>query len=307
MIDPFDSILTREQIRTLLSVVEQGSFHSAAALLGVRQPAITQLVRRLEEKLGRRLFDRTPAGVHLTVDGEAVLIYARAMAKLGADMSRQFSLPARHDTLLRIGIGEEFGRTALPAVLALFARLHPGFRFEAVCALPSQTLFKILDDGNLDVVVARQDPARRSGEIIWTAPTIWIARSDLALSRADPLPLVLPAAGVLRDNVLTTLAAASRTWRIVFGGGSMAILEAAIQAGLGVSACTPRTKIAHVTPVDAKEGLPSLPQSVFVFERKSPTRSEEVEAFCGVLQTAAQLSFSDDRVGADQDANTCTH
>ena len=64
----------------------------------------------------------------MTLDGEAALIYARAMAKLGADMSRRFS-EATDETVLRIGMGDEFSRTALPAVLGLFGRLHRGFRF----------------------------------------------------------------------------------------------------------------------------------------------------------------------------------
>jgi len=301
--DSLDGILSRDQIRTLIDVAEQGSFHRAAAQLGVQQPAVTQQIRRLEEKLGRRLFDRTSAGVSLTLDGEVVLIYARAMARLGAKMSRHFSRPTQ-DTVLRIGIGEEFAQTALPAVLALFARLHAGFRFEAVCALPSQGLFKRLDDGDLDVVVARQDPARPSGEVIWTEPTIWVGRSDLTLPLADPIPLVLPTAGVLRDSVLTTLAAASRTWHVVFAGGSLAVLEAAIRAGLGVSACTPRTDLTQVVPLTIEAGLPALPASVFVLEGARLARSEAADAFCEILRTAARLSFSSERTKLDPSPET---
>lgn len=40
--DHFDGILNRDQIRTLIGVVDQGSFRRAAALLGVQQPAVTQ-------------------------------------------------------------------------------------------------------------------------------------------------------------------------------------------------------------------------------------------------------------------------
>jgi DNA-binding transcriptional LysR family regulator len=295
----FDGILSRDQIRTLISVAELGSFHRAAAQLGVRQPAISQQIKRLEENLGRRLFDRTPTGASLTLDGEAVLIYARAMAKLGAEMSRHFSRPTR-ETVIRIGIGEEFGRTALPAVLALFARMHTGFRFEAFSTNPSRALFGILDDGALDVVVARQDPERSLGETVWVESTIWAGRPDLTLTPADPVPLVLPNASTLRDSMLAALTTASRPWRVVFEGGSLAILEAAVRAGLGVSACTARLDLTQIVPVVASAGLPSLPPSVFVLERALSTRPEEVDAFCDVLRTAAQLSFADIRQGDNQ-------
>lgn len=49
---------------------ETGNFTAAAAALGLSQPAFSHRIRLLEEKVGRRLFERRHRGVTLTPDGE---------------------------------------------------------------------------------------------------------------------------------------------------------------------------------------------------------------------------------------------
>ena len=107
----------------------------------------------------------------------------------------------------------------------------------------------------------------------------------------DPIPLVLPAAGVLRDMVLACLIDAGRTWRVVFEGGSLSMLEAAIRAGLGISACTARMQLRGAVHLGEASGLPPLPRSHFVLDRATPSRSAVVSAFCDLLRTSASLSF----------------
>jgi DNA-binding transcriptional LysR family regulator len=286
-----NGLLSPDQIRTMIAVAEQGSFNKAAAGLGVQQSAVNQQVVRIEDKIGRRLFDRTPTGVRLTVDGEAVLIYSRAMAKLGRDLLLHLAA-SEGEAVLRIGFSEDFGRTALPAVLGIFAREYPHLRFEALCAPVSATLFEALDRRDLDLVMVRRDPRVPRGETLWSAPTVWVGRKDLQLPIVDPVPLVLPPGGVLRATVLDALQGASRRWRVVFESAGLATLEAAVRAGLGVSACPLRMELLDLVRLDGAAGLPSLAPSVFVYDRAEPARSDVVNAFSEVLRTAARLSFA---------------
>ena len=60
------------QLETFLAVAEERSFSRAAVRLNRTQPAVSQVIRKLEESLGETLFDRaardgsmTPAGVLL--------------------------------------------------------------------------------------------------------------------------------------------------------------------------------------------------------------------------------------------------
>lgn len=65
------------RLRALLAVAEHGSVAGAARDLNISQPAVTQSVRDLEDRLGIRLFDRTRSGMCLTSYGEVLVRRAR--------------------------------------------------------------------------------------------------------------------------------------------------------------------------------------------------------------------------------------
>lgn len=69
----FPSVVSASSLRSLLAIVAAGSEGSAAALLGVTQPAVHAALQALEQSLGVRLFYKMAAGTRLTPAGEALL------------------------------------------------------------------------------------------------------------------------------------------------------------------------------------------------------------------------------------------
>jgi len=67
------------QLRTFLAVAQTRSFTQAAARLGIRQPTVSQHVRKLETAVGRVLVLRDTHTVALTSDGEAMIGFARSI------------------------------------------------------------------------------------------------------------------------------------------------------------------------------------------------------------------------------------
>ncbi|HQT40360.1 MAG TPA: LysR family transcriptional regulator [Acidocella sp.] len=63
--------------RAFVAAAETQHFHAAAELLGISQPALSQLIRTLESTLGSRLFDRQGRRIKLSAAGEALLPEAR--------------------------------------------------------------------------------------------------------------------------------------------------------------------------------------------------------------------------------------
>ncbi|MEK9831454.1 MAG: LysR family transcriptional regulator, partial [Rhodospirillaceae bacterium] len=69
-------------LRTLLAVVDSGSFTQAAAQVHRTQSAVSMQIKRLEEVVGRSLFERTGRRSALTREGQALAEYARRILQL---------------------------------------------------------------------------------------------------------------------------------------------------------------------------------------------------------------------------------
>jgi LysR family transcriptional regulator, chromosome initiation inhibitor len=82
--------LPLDQVRTLLTVVDEGTFDAAAAVLHVTPSAVSQRVKALEQRTGSVLVTRTkPVG--LTESGQVVVRFARRLAALEQDARAELS------------------------------------------------------------------------------------------------------------------------------------------------------------------------------------------------------------------------
>ena len=283
-------LLEPEQLRTLLTLADQKTFSTAAIALGVQQSAVSHQMRRMEEKLGRRLFNRTGTGVEPTSDGEALIIYARAMLDLDAAMRRHIEQP-RAAVTLRIGMVEDLNRTALPRVLWMFSRNCPKVEFRIVSDLPLN-LIQQVSEGRLDAAAVRHQGELVGTEPLWADQLVWVGRSDTVLPVCDPVPLVLPPApSTMRDLVLGCLQRAGRSWRVPFEGGSLASLEAGLRSGLGIGGFPAGMERFEIAELGQDAGLPALGQMHYALIQAPSPASDVVAAFCQVFKNAARLSF----------------
>ncbi|HEX3788282.1 MAG TPA: LysR family transcriptional regulator ArgP [Pseudonocardiaceae bacterium] len=76
--------LPLDQVRTLLAVIDEGTFDAAATALHVTPSAVSQRVKALEQGTGRVLLLRTKP-VRLTESGEVIVRFARQLARLERD------------------------------------------------------------------------------------------------------------------------------------------------------------------------------------------------------------------------------
>ena len=84
--------LSLDLLRAFEAAARQRSFTAAAVELGTTQPAISQQIKRLEEQLGTRLFDRIYRGIELT---EAGTILFRAGSARFAEYRRRIERDQR--------------------------------------------------------------------------------------------------------------------------------------------------------------------------------------------------------------------
>jgi DNA-binding transcriptional LysR family regulator len=114
------------QLEAFCAVVERKSFSQAAERLGVTQPAVSLQIRSLEERLGRKLIDRSGRRVEPTEAGLA--LYRGAQRVLAAEEQLLADLADETGELQgRLAIGASTGPGAhlVPLLLAELAREHP--------------------------------------------------------------------------------------------------------------------------------------------------------------------------------------
>ena len=81
---PLPADLDLRLVRYFTVVADFGNFGRAAEQLRVAQPSLSRQIRRLEERVGARLLERTSRGTHLTSAGEQFLPRARVLLRLAA-------------------------------------------------------------------------------------------------------------------------------------------------------------------------------------------------------------------------------
>lgn len=99
-----------------------GSLGRAAEQLGLTQPALSKAIQRLEQRLGVRLFDRTPRGALLTEAGRGFLKRCQTVASLMDDAVQEArDIGGGHAGLLKLGMSPASAHFVLKA---LFPRLR---------------------------------------------------------------------------------------------------------------------------------------------------------------------------------------
>jgi len=141
-------------LSAVLMVAETRSFTRAAARLGTSQSALSHTVRRLEERLGVRLFSRTTRSVAPTEAGERLIRnVGPRLEEIDAELKALGALRKKPAGAIRITTGELAAENILlPALMRLLPR-YPDIKVEV-----------IIDYGLTDIVAERFDAGVRLGE-----------------------------------------------------------------------------------------------------------------------------------------------
>ncbi|PWV58907.1 DNA-binding transcriptional LysR family regulator [Plasticicumulans acidivorans] len=272
--------LDPELLRTFVAIVDHGGFTAAAAQVHRTQSAVSMQMRRLEEVLDRTLFAREGRGVQLTVEGEALLGYARRLLKLHDETIAALTRPDLSGTV-SLGTPDDYVDRFLPEILASFARTYPRVMVNVVCE-PSSKLRLLLAEDQLDLALVTCTPGNEGGEVVRREPVVWAAAERHLAYECDPLPLALFQSGcVFRDWALAALSQLGRPYRIAYTSASTTGILAAVSAGLAVTVLGRSVLPAGVRALRAEEGFPPLPTaSISVLRGPRPhAASEQLVAY----------------------------
>src|SRR5215471_9025389 len=142
--------LDPDLLRSFLAVAQSLSFTQAAQRLGVRQPTVSQRVRKLEEAVGRPLFIRDTRSVTLTADGEAMAAFARTILAAHEQAAGYFSGSGLRGRL-RFGVTDD-----LELTVAQSGALH-----------------RRVESGHLDVAFVKHDVGDGRGRLVRRDRLVW--------------------------------------------------------------------------------------------------------------------------------------
>jgi DNA-binding transcriptional LysR family regulator len=268
-----------DAVQAFVLVADFQSFTRAAEALDTSQAAISVKLKRLEDRLGERLIERTPRLVRLSARGAAFLGAARDFIAAHERAVAGLSSTSRRFTL---GIADQVAGPELPILLARLHAYDPALLIE-VQIEASRTLLDAFDRGALDAAIVRREDDRRDGEVLAQERFGWFASPGFEHREGEALRLASLAASCGVRNIATrALDSAGVNWIEVFMGGGAVAVIAAVSAGLAVAALAHRVAPVGIVEVGERLDLPALPSSEIVLHSTlSDTRSR------GALRTLA--------------------
>ncbi|MEJ3657609.1 LysR family transcriptional regulator [Actinomycetes bacterium KLBMP 9759] len=169
------------QLQYFVAVAEAGSFTRAAERLHIGQPAVSQLVGRLERQVGLALFERSTRHVRLTPAGERLLPEARAALR-AVDRVRQVAAELGPlDTPLRIGSSHGLGGRLYRALDEL-AATAPDVAV-TLSRTPREQRLADVREGRLDAAFVRVTTSAAGLRVV----PLWEEQLVVALPQRHPL------------------------------------------------------------------------------------------------------------------------
>lgn len=251
--------LDPDLLKAFLAVAEHRSFTRAADRLNRTQSAVSVQVKRLEQRLGTKLFQRNRAGVVPTAAGDELRAYAQRILALHAEAVG--ALRARKpEAFVRLGVMDDYGTIVIPPLLARFAKDHPAVRVEIETGL-TVTMPSRLGDA-YDLVIAMHPQGRGDGELLRREQAVWAAAASSRATAEEILPVALYPPGCLfRQWAAEALDRAGRPWRLAFVSRTLAAVESIAAQGLAVTVVKAGTLPPRLRPLGPADGLPPLPMA----------------------------------------------
>ena len=288
------------ELQVLQAVAAERSFSRAATRLHRTQPAVSQAIRRLEDELGERLFDRSSKGGRLTEAGTILLDYAERLTRLKDEAEGAVrELQELRRGRVVIGVNEAAVHVLLPIVVR-FREAHPHAQVEMRRVhsrqIPGEVLNRSLDFGLVTFPPGERGllsvPLGVDELVMLTHPTHPLARRrqvtmeefgrQTVIAHNDPSPR--------RERVLRLFEQKHAPINIQMSLPSLDGIKRAVEMNLGVALLPRRCAISEIARKQlAAVRVPQLrvPRTLRLLYRQTGESSHAASAFLEAAQAHA--------------------
>lgn len=178
--------LTLRQMEYIVALHDKGHFGEAARSCHISQPALSRQVKKVEDLLGTRLFERTPDGTIATPAGREFVTEARQILDASRHLiDRVASVGGQLQGPLRLGVIPTVGPYLLPEVLSDINAAFPDLELTLIESQTSRLL---------------QDLKRRRIDVALMASPVESTGADCLAVARDPFAAIVPRDHPLADT-----------------------------------------------------------------------------------------------------------
>lgn len=301
-----DPDLDAQALRVVKAIADEGSITGAAALLGYSQPAISQQLKRLEQRLEVPLVERVGRGVRLTEAGRVLARHAPAVTTaLDAAAGELAELRGLRSGRVRLVGFPSASPTIVPKLLADLDARHSGVALTYLEAEPPEAVDAVRQD-RADIALTfsypgdRDDPHRPSAHglsvrAIGTDDLLAVLPEGHPAASGDAVDVASLAderwiAGCprCRGHLLELCARAGFTPHIAFETDNFVAVEGLVAQGIGV-ATLPRMAVSSFPQLPGVVTLPLPPTEARTIHVVTAHGAERVPAVRATLAAIARL------------------
>lgn len=272
-----DPEIDAQALRVVKAIADEGSITGAAAALGYSQPAISQQLKRLEQRLDLPLVERVGRSVRLTDAGRVLARHAPAVTTaLDAAAGELAELKGLRSGRVRLVGFPSASPTIVPRLLADLDARHSGVALTYIEAEPPEAVDAVRSD-RADIALTFSYPGDRDdphGQSAHGLSVRTVGTDDLLAVLPDGHPAAVGGAVDVtaladerwiagcprcRGHLLELCARAGFTPRIAFETDNFVAVEGLVAQGIGV-ATLPRMAVASFPLLPGVVTLP-LPAS----------------------------------------------
>lgn len=270
MVAPLDL----DQLNTFVAIADTGSFTRAADEVHRTQSAVSMQMRRLEERVGKPLFEKDGRSNRLTEEGERLLLYARRMLRLNRETLAAFDDKTLEGSV-RIGMPDDYAERFLPEIMARFSRSNPRVELSILCE-PTPNLVHHVRQGHLDLALLTDDGA---SEIVRREPLLWVSSVSHATHEREILPMAFGRPTCTwRRHACDALNEMGRDYRTLFTSFSATVISAAVLSGAAISVLPECALRPGMRVLGENDGFPPLPDCCIGLMRGRTSHMEVVDA-----------------------------
>ncbi len=236
------------RVKTLLTVVQLGSYTKAAEALNLTQPAVSHHIRQLEEEFGIKIFQKSRKALTPTAEGEILIKYSRrimAIYHTAVQAIEDYQTQATH---LNIGTTHTVGENLVSQVLALYCNENPLTHIN-ITTDSINNIYNKLNQYELDLAIVEGVlPDSKFQSVLLDTDYLCLIvspqhkfarRPTILLSELKKEKLILrpPTAGtrMLFENLLMSQSESIRNFNVMMELDNISMIKNLVAMNLGVS------------------------------------------------------------------------